>query len=274
MLVNLNLRNWEARKQDKTLSRDTARSHQVNEKHVRVHRSIIDPDRMKKIKSAVSAIRTFHYDNTLPWYDRGPRLLTVARFSTYQEGLAVLKGNLEKEWESFFKEYPSLREQAKKDLNGLFNEADYPTDVRSMFSVSVEISPIPDSEDVRLSLSDEHIENVKNEIERVTQERMEGAVRDLWSRLYEKVGRMVERLSKEDGIFRDTLVKNIKAVVDLISEANITNDPNLDAMKGDVDRLLTTCHPEDLRRNKDLRSKVCKDAEGLLKRMEGYCNLS
>ncbi len=69
--------------------------------------------------------------------------------------------------------------------------------------------------------------------------------------------------------FRDTLVENVRAIVQLAPALNLMDDPKIAAICADIERSLTAHHPDELRASEPLRQRVADEADALLRRMTG-----
>jgi hypothetical protein len=79
---------------------------------------------------------------------------------------------------------------------------------------------------------------------------------------------MAERLSNADAIFRDTLTGNIQSLCDVLKSLNITEDPELEAMRKRIDEKLTGYNPDSLRKGRNIRMEVAKEAQDILSHIE------
>jgi len=154
----------------------------------------------------------------------------------------------------FLSDYPQIIEEAKTNLNGLFNPLEYPANVEDKFSISVNMMPVPDSADFRVQLSEEEISDLKNDIEAEVNKRLNNAASSLRNRIREQLIYMRDRLIDPDGIFRDSLFDNLDSLVGLIPKLNITNDAYV-ADLGDKMRELLV-NPQAVRDDKKLREEL------------------
>jgi hypothetical protein len=69
--------------------------------------------------------------------------------------------------------------------------------------------------------------------------------------------------------FRDSLVENVRAIVQLAPALNLMDDPRIAALCADIERNLTVHDPEQLRNSEALRESVANEADAILKRMQG-----
>lgn len=272
MLVNLAISQWTARKYDRKISREVNASHGAAEDAGRYNKSLIARDSLKDIQRLVGQARIFHYENTLPWFDEGSRILPAAMFAEYSTKMRELRGEFETAVREFSYAYPSLVEEAKTALNELFNSQDYPPadTILNKFGWGVSISPLPNADDFRVQLSDTEITKIKAEIEARQENAAEIATKDLWERLYRVVSNMATKLSVPDAIFRNSLIENIGELTAMLPKLNITNDATLEDMRRKVESKLATANPEALRTDTTTRQETAKDAQALLAAMKGY----
>ena len=271
MLITLNISQWSARKKDANATKAIHTQYGADEKAGTYSKSLIAKEHLEEIKKAATEARTHHYKYTLPWLDTGARILPTAHFDKYTEGMRAHRQTFEAHVENFLASYPDYVEQARYVLNGLFSEADYPplNAMFKKFKFNTEILPMPDSDDFRVQLQAEDLERIKRNTEERLQAATATATQDIKDRTLELVGRMAERLSDPKNVFRDSLVENLKELVDLLPGLNITGDPRIDQLRQDLGKL-TEHGPEMLRNHKPARAKVATEANNILNKMSGY----
>jgi hypothetical protein len=183
-----------------------------------------------------------------------------------------LKSSFEAAVDEFIAEYPGLINRAQRNLNGLFSAEDYPDvgSLHSKFRFSVSVSPVPDSGDFRVSLSDDEVNQIKADIEARVKDSISSAMRDAWNRLYQAIKHMVEKLRDRDSIFRDSLVGNIAELCDVLPRLNLTGDSNLAKMIDEARLYLGSLDPEALRRYELERKLAADKAEDILSKMSAY----
>ena len=92
MLVTLRIHHWSGKRYDRKASDHVAYHHDADADAGRYTKRLLPKAAFAALTRAVSAARTAHYDHTLPWDDRGRRLLTVDNFDHYT---ATLDGCIE-----------------------------------------------------------------------------------------------------------------------------------------------------------------------------------
>lgn len=273
LLVWLRISTWSARKYDKRISAELNAQHNASSDASRVNKLLLpgDATAYKTLVSLATSIRAQHYSNTLAWSDEGWRLLPTANYATYTKWLRDRQREFNDALNVFANDYPALRAQAARLLNGLYRDEDYPAvqDIRSKFALGVEYQPVPARGDIRVDLGADQIAIIETAISDRLQRATAEAMRDAWSRLHEVVTKIAERLSQPDAIFRDTLITNAEEVCDVLQRLNVTDDPDLESMRARVRRELTRFSPETLRDVPTHRQATADRAAEILRSMEG-----
>ena len=274
MLVGLTIHGWQARKYDRKISREVAESHAATENAGRFNKHLLpgDAQSYEAVHNKGRELRTFYYDNTLPWSKDGQRILPTANYEAFSEGVRKFRREYALLAEDFIREYPILKDDARVLLNGMFNEMDYPTpeDMRGKYSVEIETLPLPTAADFRVSLGDTDVKRIRREIELRLETEVVNANKDLWNRLRTAVDNMVFRLGNPDGKFHNTLVSNLQDVLGLIPNLNFTDDPNLERIRETCERTLATHDPQTLRDDAALRAQVAAQAQEISNIMDAY----
>jgi hypothetical protein len=286
MLVNPHICMWTARKHDRKISDEVAAQHNAQHDAGRYNKLLIAKAALAEITRAAGAARAFHVENTVPWADDGARMLPAENYFAYTTTMRELRGSFEAAVAKFCDGYPQYVADARVRLNGMFDEKDYPTaaQINARFAFDVVISPLPDASDFRVSLGEAEETRIRSEIEDRVNAALDGAVRDLWQRVHDCVAHIAERLraykverdpdtgkDKVSNPFRDSLVTNLRDLVDLLPRLNLTGDPSLAAMRDKLAAQLAPHEPQALRDSEALREQVARTAEDILRDMAGYC---
>ena len=271
MLVYLNIGFWTARKYDKKISQEIEAQYNTDDAG-RYNKILIAKEHLANIQKTISAARTFHYDNTLPWSDQGGRLLPSANYFNYVKSIQSFKDDFEREVTNFLKVYPSLKDEAKQRLNGMFDEEDYPdaATLETKFAIKSMILPVPEADDFRVNLTDDEVDSIRTSIREQVQDSTQAGMKDLWQRLFKVVDHMVERLSDPDNKFKNTLIENITDLCDLLPKLNITADPELDEAVQEIKTKLTANDSQTLRDNDVVRSNTAAEAQKIMNKMRHY----
>jgi hypothetical protein len=273
MLVSLSITQWSARKIDKKVTKEVHSRHGTSANAGRYNKCLIDPEAESfvAVQKVANKARDYNETHTLPWAQKGLNILPSLQYFEYIEEMGALEREFNAAASTFLAEYPSLKAKAKRDLNGLYNEADYLTDqqLRNKYTFETRFLPVPDAKDFRVQVGDEAVERIRKSIAEQQQRATDEAMRELYQRLYDPIKNMVDRLSDPKGIFKDTLVSNVNEIVELLPRLNLTQDPALEQLRQDA-MLLTGHSPNVLRNNTDARSEVADRAKAIADRMAAF----
>lgn len=269
MLVSLRISAWSARKYDRKVSQETATAHNTTLEAGRYNKHLLpgDAPAYKSLVSHLANLRVSHYAQTLAWSDDGWRLLPIKNYQEYTD--LVRKGFHEADTllNSFCADYPSMRIEAQRILNGMYQDTDYPSDIRSKYSWGIEYAPVPCGTDFRVTLAAGEIEAIAARTEERVKQAFSDAQADAVKRLAECLARIHERLALPDAIFRDSLIGNARELCDILTRLNLADDPQLETLRRQTE-LLAASEPQTIRDNHDVRVDVASQAQSILDAMQ------
>ncbi|MDE0277663.1 MAG: hypothetical protein OYH76_17340, partial [Defluviicoccus sp.] len=191
-----------------------------------------------------------------------------------------LRERMIRERARFIEDYEDNIDKARLDLGKLFRIAEYPSkeDLHGKFGMRYRIIPVPDADHFMAKLASDDTDRVKRDIESQIEERLHDAVGDLYRRLGEAVERVSERLREDDEgkplVFRDSMIGNIRELVDIVPRLNIFGDETLAQLCGQVKDRIASVEPDALRPSKSFdpvaRASVKREADALKERFAGY----
>lgn len=271
MLVSLTVRQWTARRLDRKITDEVHKQHEADKNAGRYNKCLIDVEdkSFRAVQAVANESRTYLYESTLPWAQEGARILPSANYFDFIEKMGAIQTRFDQAVKEFIKVYPALKEQAKRKLNGMYREADYPqpAEIAYRYDFRYTVLPLPDSGDFRVKLGDGEVSAIRKQIEEQMNAATESAMRDLWNRLYEPVKHMATKLSDPKAKFHDSLVGNVAEIVELLPRLNLTDDKELEALRKDVQSKLAGHAPTILRADLDARADVAAQASDIAKRM-------
>ena len=280
MLVSLRIAAWSGRLYDRAASNHVAAAHDAASSAGRYNKRLLPKCAFAALTATLSKARTTHYEQTLPWDDQGSRLLTVANHARYTELMDALRERMIRERARFIDDYDDHIDRARLDLGKLFSIDDYPSKeaLRGQFAIRYRIAPVPDAEHFMAKLASDDTERVKRDIERQIEERLRDGVGDLYRRLGEAVERVSERLREDESgkplVFRNSLIGNIRDLVEVVPRLNIFGDDELARLCEQVKGKIGSVEPDALRPSKNFdpvaRQRVKRDADELMERFAGY----
>ena len=183
-----------------------------------------------------------------------------------------MKSEFEAEVEKFISNYEDEREKARESLGHLFNESDYPIDVRRKFRFDWRFITldIPGKSGI---LSPELYEREKEKFQVLMEETRELATVALREEFAGIVRHMVERLSgEEDGKpkkFKNSMMVKMGEFLESFGDRNLFNDAKLaelfDQARDAVNGLLTY----ELRQDENLRRYIADEMNHLRISVDG-----
>lgn len=274
VLVDLNIAIWTARKNDKRVSEEIDQAKGTKARAGNFHKKLFAGNSsLEELQKFVTQVRTYHYNNTLPWSDSGTRLLVMGRFMEYNTKMREFDEQFHALKDRFLENYNAMVSAAAFTLGELFDREDYPHPdmVAHKFYYKYDFAPVPQSGDFRVDIGNEGMQELIGKYESQFDLRVKTAMQDAWNRLHECVTRMSERLDFKGGedkkIFRDSLVDNALELVDMLKCMNITNDAELEKSRKQLEKALFGVSAQELRESADIRKDVKTQVDDILNRM-------
>lgn len=287
LLVRLTVSTWGGSVVDKDVSREVAQRAGANGSPSDVGsygKKLLHKRALKDISNLASQMRDLHYDYTMPWDDGSYRLLPIALHAGYVREMDKLIDARMDAVNKLLANWDDHLEEAKQRLGTLFDEGDYPTrgQITSKLKASYNFSPVPDARHFAVAAMTHDVkEQLQDDFEKQVQAKIQGTVVHLYQRLKDASGAIVERLTDPDDedakpkIFRNTLIDNMRGVVDLIPALNLTDDPTLAAMGEDIRAALDgvtadMLRPKHKQFDADKREHVKQSVGAVFDRLSGY----
>ena len=267
VLVELNISVWPASKVD----RETTEAVNTNASAVRdasqTKKNLFAGTSMRKdIDKFAARIRLYHNQHTLPWADKGQRLLPTKLFMEYKQTMDAHEHTFNMMCNNFYVMYPNLINDARMSLGTLFKIEDYPDieDVKQKFGFRRSVDPIPESGDFRLDVSNSDLEDIKSQYESKFSERLADAMKAPWERLHTTLQAMSQKLTDSEGDdkkrYHDSLLTNAQDLCGLLTKLNVTNDPKLEEARQELERSIVGVSMESIKESNHerevLKSKV------------------
>lgn len=280
MLVNLTIRQWSAHKRDNRVTGEVAQRENAERGAGNYNKKLLTKDALLFLQSVAGAARKDHYERTLPWADEGARILSASAYFEYARIMRQHRLDFDRVANEFAGKYPDYIKLAQRQLGNMYNPADYPkvAEIRSKFAIETSVMPLPAAADFRVDLPEHELAQVRLDIEQQVRDSMARGQQDVYRRIHEVMSHMVEKLNgyvpatddkRPQGIFRDTLVTNVKHLAELIPSLNVTGDKSLTELCAQM-KLVTDVEPDVLRTSDTARSKTAKSAQQILDAVSEY----
>lgn len=271
MLVRLTRSRIRTSLRDKTLEEQVRNNTGDSSITVSKHLFRAKGSKVRQMLRAADEVYRLHMEKTLPWVDRGPRLIRNDQYMAYMQDIRAAIHQVDSLRQPIVADWGTLVQNDIRSRGGTASIDDYPTaqDVEQQMSFDVQILPLPDAADFRVDVDDA----TRRGLERALEEAEQVARRDVMQRMLEPMQRASEKLAVpigEDGaIFRDSLLENMRAGVEQAQALNVSDDPELSTMIDEIQHQIdaVTASPQSLRTVQKARDEAKARIDDILARV-------
>lgn len=271
MLVELSISCWTAKKLDRRVSQEIDVDNEAKARAGNYHKNLLaGTQKLDNIIKYAANIRAWHNANTLPWSDNGQRLLPIEHFIQYKERLGYFEEEYNGLVQDFLTNYPNLVDAASFQLGKLFERSEYPDaeDIAGKFKFRYIFSPVPTSGDWRVNVGQQAREELDKHWQDAVNMRVNGAMKEAWSRLHDCLSHISERLTDDEQgnkkSFKNSLIGNAEELVDMLAVLNVTKDPELERARKQLADSIRNVEAKDLRESDGIRKDVKADVDAIL----------
>lgn len=275
VLVSLNLSVWPASKLDREVTDKVITDANANANAGKFMKDLFAGTSLRKdIEKFAAHCRVRHLKFTLPWADKGERLLTTALFMDYKKFINEAEFRFEQLCETFYAAYPQLLADAPANLKGLYKAEDYPSleEVKQRFGFRYVFSPLPEAGDFRLDVGNADLEELKHKYASDYELRLAEAMREPWDRLHKVLTSMSDKLKDDDTDkegntnkrYHETLVTNATDLCALLTKLNVTQDPKLEEARKQLEVAMLGADIEAIKESPAIRESMKSKVDAIL----------
>jgi hypothetical protein len=261
MLVTLNISTYSGRKQDRrTQDEVTTAKGSGSTRAASVYKNLFaDCAELDAITKFQARARMRHYQMTLPWDDMGARLLPTASFMEYTDDMRKYQEEFDRLVDVFLDKYDTLVAAAAFKLGTLFDRTEYPerSTIARRFKFELTHIPLPTAGDFRLDIESEVQNKLMRDYDARLQSQVSAAQQDAWTRVYDVLSRLKDRLTLDENgkrkTFHDTTVTNAQELCNALTQLNITKDPALEKARQQLEDAMVGIDPKELRKEESVR---------------------
>jgi hypothetical protein len=275
VLVELNISVWPASKVDRETTEQTnAQAGAVRDASQTRKNLFAGTSVRKEIENFAAKVRLFHNRHTLPWADKGERLLPTKLFMDYKQHMNSYETQFHMMCDAFFNNYPALVAAAPTNLGKLYKPEDYPSlgEVKSKFAFRRTVKPVPESGDFRLDVPAEDLVELRTMFDQQQREKLAEAVREPWERLHAQLVTISEKMTEGGGDakkrYHDSLISNPLELCALLTKLNITNDPKLEDARKQLEVTMRGTNLEELKEDSVARSDLKSKVDAIISKFE------
>ena len=271
MLVEMNISVWTGQKVDRGATiKVTDEARATNDAGLFRKNLMAGTTLRKELADYAALCRTWHNGRTLPWSDKGSRLLPTSMFFDYKQEANARRSYFDSKVTQFIEQYPNLVLAAERSLGDLFNPADYPSidEVKSKFGFRLVFSPVAESGDFRIDVGNSELAELRSQYESAYESRVQEAMQTAWDKLHDVLTTMSEKLTEPEGekpkLFHGTFVSNITDMCQLLTHLNVTNDPKLEMARRELERAIANVDIADIRSDPGVRVDLKAQVDAVL----------
>ena len=271
VLVELNISVWPAAKIDREVTDQINSQAGAVRDATQTKKNLFAGTSLRKnIERFAAKVRLYHNQHTLPWADKGERLLPTKLFMDYKQTINKYETEFNDLCNQFFDNYADLVQEAQANLNKLFDPNDYPPldEVKLKFGFRRTVKPVPASGDFRLDVPAEDMDELRSEFEKQQQEKLAEAVREPWERLHAQLVSISEKMTDADDDtkkrYHDSFISNPLELCALLTKLNITNDPKLEEARRQLEITMMGANLESLKEDSEARSELKSKVDAIL----------
>lgn len=242
----------------------------VSSEWLRASKKLVDPEALKPIVKVINKARSYVTSVSLPFPIKGMEFVPKEMITRVDDKLTEFKTDFNHQVQVFVESYDQLREVAMVHLAELFNEMEYPLDIRSKFAFIWRfiILDVPDGS--TSILAPEVYEREKEKFVQTMEQARELAIISLREEFAGMVERITERFSGngkngDSKIFKNGTVNNFYEYFETFKERNIFKDKDLAELVEQAKSILGGRSAEDIRSNEHLKERIKDGMQGVEK---------
>ena len=282
ILIKVELKKWGGTKVDKGLSEEIAEKHDVDSKHFSVSKKLTNSKNLKEIKKIDGLIRTDciysgagYRGYCHAWDNQGTYLLPIDAKAKFEKRFAEYRDSRELYVRDFLKEYPDIIEQAKENLGSTFDINDFPTldDIRDCFTCDVIKSPIPSTDDIRVNLSKDEIDELKSNAKQEHDAKLSEVTGAVVDKVQGVLGHFSEKI-KSGETFRDSTIDKVIDLCDVLPSLNVAGDSKIHNAHQELMDIFVgnNIDADTLRKDKDKANEIATKTDAVLDDLGGWLN--
>jgi hypothetical protein len=272
LLVSLKLTGLGNSKKDKAITDEVIHKYAAADEAgrflaTRLPRLALDP-----IRQIDGQIRRYRDEMTVPFFDDGRRALPASRLQDFQARCRRFRSDREDAVDRLVSRWDYWVGQASIVRGRMFRRDDYPdaSKVYRAFDMKLDFSPVPTSDDFRFDLDEHQRKDIEDNLRESVERAAAAARADLARRITSPLQRLVKQARSDKPVIHETLVADLHELARIIPELNVTGDPDLESIAGDIERKFGYLDAGHLRESASARSIAGSKAQGIIDKMAAF----
>lgn len=235
---------------------------------------------INKIMSATSEIYTEHKNRTLPYIDKGPRILPNDQYFEYSAAMrskiAAVDGLMMEHMPNYDKYVQLDIEQRSAGAIALgkpvrASVSDYPSaeEFQARTGFDLRFTPFPDAKHFLFDISESDMAEFNTTMEQVAAGARTEVIKNMLKPLHHLVEKLNKPIGTEGAVFRNSAVENVMEGVRMARKLNVNNDEDIVAMAEMIDKAVSnfTDNTDVLRESPIVREQAAKRLDEIAKQM-------
>jgi len=273
MLVSLKISIPSNSKKDKQATEEVTQSRNAQDGSYTTSKKVFMKEDIKAAQQVRTRARQYFDSNTLPWTDRSQRLLPSAKFIDFVKEIDKFKDEMEDVKADFIANITRIEANSASFLGDGFDTKDIPSiqDLNQTFTIDFQADPFPDVQDFRCELSEYEKARLAAMHKDAEQKKRESAMQDMWTKLYEPLKTLADRLDDPDTKrYCGSLITNVMKMTDLLPQLNVFDDDNLNDMCQEIRDQLADVDIKDIKKDDMAKKDLVRSSNEIMDRMAGF----
>lgn len=277
VLVNLTIGVWTAQKKAANVARDAEMRSGATGKALDAKKFLLgDCLEHKELTNYRSMVRGWYLAHTLPWDDSGLRLLPASYMFEFNQTIADFERGFYDRRDTLLNAYSYAIQAAQFSMGSLFSHDDYPDPevLKDKFYFRLAHTPVPEVGDFRVDIGvsgmQEAMLGFKAQADRIVQD----VARTNWERLHDVLSTMSNQLrvkgaggAETTGKLYDSTLESLLQLCDMLTDFNLTNDPELEKIRRDLKMTMQGVNLDELKKDDRARLSVKAEVDDILSKI-------
>ena len=233
---------------------------------------------INKIMTAASEVYTYHKAHTLPYIDKGPRILPNEQYMDYTSEMRQRINGMDNMMALHMPKYDTYVQldiqHRSLSPNSRAKVEDYPSsdEFQSRMGFDLRFTPLPDAKHFLFDISDDDMQAFNESMDSVARSARTEVIKGMLEPLQHLVEKLNKPIGTEGAIFRDTAVENVVEGLRRAKALNVNADQDVDDM---ADNLLQAIdaynfNKDALRESPIVREQAAIKLDAIAKKMAAY----
>lgn len=233
---------------------------------------------INKIMAEASAVYQYHKTNTLPYIDKGPRILPNNNYMEYTAEMRsriarvdALLDNYLPNWDTYVQ--LDLAYRSTNKTNSRAQPDDYPSaeEFRQKMGFDLRFSPLPEAKHFLYDIDEADLEVFNSSIKEAERVARVDCIKRMLEPLEHLVDKLQTPIGAEGSIFRDSAIDNVLEGLDMARRLNMDESPELTEAIGHLSSALITAarFKDSLRESPVVREQAAAKLKSVANKMAG-----